>query len=158
MDLPTKFYLQTVHAVFVKHALPKREMKHRCAHVVLSTILCAGLSTVEDDVSLAGETYRINLRRMTPARRFTLRARATTQDVVLIMPARGRLSEERFRRPVRQLDRRKTPPAAGKNRFNQERSQVLLGHAKLTPGSRGASNGRGRGYFEKLSIFVIVLR
>jgi predicted metal-dependent hydrolase len=45
------------------------------------------------DVSHAGETYRINLRRTAAARRFTLRVRAATQDVVLTMPARGSLSE-----------------------------------------------------------------
>lgn len=45
------------------------------------------------DVSHAGETYRINLRRTAAARRFTLRVRAATQDIVLTMPARGSLSE-----------------------------------------------------------------
>jgi len=45
------------------------------------------------DVSHAGETYRINLRRIASACRFTLRVRAATQDVVLTMPARGSLSE-----------------------------------------------------------------
>ena len=45
------------------------------------------------DVSHAGETYRINLRRTAAARRFTLRVRAATQDVVLTMPARGSLAE-----------------------------------------------------------------
>jgi hypothetical protein len=47
------------------------------------------------DVSHAGETYRINLRRTATARRFTLRVRAATQDVVLTMPARGSLTEAR---------------------------------------------------------------
>lgn len=45
------------------------------------------------EVSHAGETYRINLRRIASARRFTLRVRAATQDVVLTMPARGSLRE-----------------------------------------------------------------
>lgn len=45
------------------------------------------------DISHAGETYRINLRRIVSARRFTLRVRAATQDVVLTMPARGSLAE-----------------------------------------------------------------
>ena len=45
------------------------------------------------DVSHAGETYRINLRRTAAARRFTLRVRAATHDVVLTMPARGSVSE-----------------------------------------------------------------
>ena len=48
------------------------------------------------DVSHAGETYRINLRRLASARRFTLRVRAATQDVVLTMPARGSLNEAKF--------------------------------------------------------------
>src|ERR1700730_9524823 len=47
------------------------------------------------DVSHAGETYRINLRRMAAARRFTLRVGAATQGVVLTMPARGSLGEAR---------------------------------------------------------------
>lgn len=45
------------------------------------------------DISHAGETYRINLRRLASARRFTLRVRAAAQDVVLTMPARGSLAE-----------------------------------------------------------------
>jgi predicted metal-dependent hydrolase len=45
------------------------------------------------DVSHAGETYRVNLRRTAAARRFTLRVRAATHDVVLTMPARGSANE-----------------------------------------------------------------
>ncbi|MGH6840989.1 MAG: M48 family metallopeptidase [Methylocella sp.] len=45
------------------------------------------------DISHAGETFRIILRRMAAARRFTLRVRAATKDVVLTMPARGSLGE-----------------------------------------------------------------
>jgi predicted metal-dependent hydrolase len=45
------------------------------------------------DISHDGEIYRINLRRIVSARRFTLRVRAATQDVVLTMPARGSLAE-----------------------------------------------------------------
>jgi predicted metal-dependent hydrolase len=45
------------------------------------------------DISYAGEIYRVNLRRIASARRFTLRVRAATQDVVLTMPARGSLGE-----------------------------------------------------------------
>ncbi|MGQ0444669.1 MAG: M48 family metallopeptidase [Beijerinckiaceae bacterium] len=45
------------------------------------------------EVSHAGETFRINLRRMAAARRYTLRVRAATKEVVLTMPARGSLSE-----------------------------------------------------------------
>ncbi|MCI0600507.1 MAG: M48 family metallopeptidase [Beijerinckiaceae bacterium] len=48
------------------------------------------------DISHAGETYRISLRRLAAARRFTLRVRAATQDVVLTMPARGSVTEAKF--------------------------------------------------------------
>lgn len=51
----------------------------------------SGLTTLE--ISHAGETFRINLRRIASARRFTLRVRAAAQDVVLTMPARGSLAE-----------------------------------------------------------------
>ena len=51
----------------------------------------SGITTLE--VSRAGEIYRINVRRIATARRFTLRVRAATQDVVLTMPARGSLVE-----------------------------------------------------------------
>ena len=47
MDLPAEFYLQTVDTVFVKHALPKGEMKPRGAPVNLSAIRRVGLLTVE---------------------------------------------------------------------------------------------------------------
>jgi hypothetical protein len=45
------------------------------------------------EVSHAGETYRINLKRTAAARRFTLRVRAAAHDVVLTIPARGSLNE-----------------------------------------------------------------
>lgn len=41
------------------------------------------------DVSHAGETFRVSLKRISTARRFTLRVRAATRDVVLTMPPRG---------------------------------------------------------------------
>jgi poly(3-hydroxybutyrate) depolymerase len=59
MDLPAEFYLQTVETVFVKHALPKGEMKHRGAPVDLAAIRRVGLLTVEgenDDISGIGQT------------------------------------------------------------------------------------------------------
>ncbi|QAY94995.1 metal-dependent hydrolase [Methylovirgula ligni] len=43
------------------------------------------------EVSHAGETFRIALKRISTARRFTLRVRAATRDVVLTMPPRGSL-------------------------------------------------------------------
>jgi poly(3-hydroxybutyrate) depolymerase len=59
MDLSAEFYLQTVDTVFVKHALPKGEMKHRGAPVDLAAIRRVGLLTVEgenDDISGIGQT------------------------------------------------------------------------------------------------------
>jgi predicted metal-dependent hydrolase len=47
------------------------------------------------DVSHAGETYRVTLKRIASARRFTLRVRAATRDVVLTMPPRGSLISAR---------------------------------------------------------------
>ena len=43
------------------------------------------------DVSHGGETFRVALKRISTARRFTLRVRAATRDVVLTMPPRGSL-------------------------------------------------------------------
>jgi predicted metal-dependent hydrolase len=43
------------------------------------------------DVSHAGETYRVKLKRSAAAHRFILRVRAATQDVVLTIPARAKL-------------------------------------------------------------------
>jgi poly(3-hydroxybutyrate) depolymerase len=59
MDLPAEYYLQTVDTVFVKHALPKGQMKHHGWPVELSAIRRAGLLTVEgehDDISGIGQT------------------------------------------------------------------------------------------------------
>ncbi len=59
MDLTAEFYLQTIDTVFVHHALPKGEMKHRGAPVDLKAIRRVGLMTVEgekDDISGVGQT------------------------------------------------------------------------------------------------------
>jgi len=59
MDLTAEFYLQTVDTVFVKHALPKGEMKHRGKPVDLTAIRRVALMTVEgenDDISGVGQT------------------------------------------------------------------------------------------------------
>lgn len=59
MDLTAEFYLQTVDVVFVKHALPKGEMKHRGKPVDPSKIERVALMTVEgenDDISGLGQT------------------------------------------------------------------------------------------------------
>ncbi len=60
MDLTAEFYLQTIDTVFVSHALPKGEMKHRGQPVDLTAIRNCGLMTVEgekDDISGVGQTY-----------------------------------------------------------------------------------------------------
>ncbi|HYP57505.1 MAG TPA: SprT family zinc-dependent metalloprotease [Beijerinckia sp.] len=46
-------------------------------------------------VSHSGESFAINLIRSPTARRYTLRVRAATRDVVLTMPARGSLAQAR---------------------------------------------------------------
>lgn len=58
MDLTAEFYLQTVDAVFVKHALPRREMMHRGRRVDLSKIRRVALMTIEgekDDITGLGQ-------------------------------------------------------------------------------------------------------
>lgn len=45
------------------------------------------------DVSHSGETYRVILKRIRGARRYTLRIRAASRDVVLSMPYRGKVAE-----------------------------------------------------------------
>ncbi|HLH12759.1 MAG TPA: SprT family zinc-dependent metalloprotease [Methylovirgula sp.] len=47
------------------------------------------------DVSHAGETYRVALKRIATARRFTLRVRTATRDVVLTMPPRASIAGAR---------------------------------------------------------------
>jgi len=47
------------------------------------------------EVSHAGETHRITLKRIASARRFTLRVRAATRDVVLTMPPRSSIANAR---------------------------------------------------------------
>jgi poly(3-hydroxybutyrate) depolymerase len=59
MDLTEEFYLQTVETVFIKHSLPKGEMKHRNELVDPSMIRNTALMTVEgenDDISGVGQT------------------------------------------------------------------------------------------------------
>lgn len=47
------------------------------------------------DVSHAGQTYRVSLKRVASARRFTLRVRTATRDVVLTMPPRSSIAGAR---------------------------------------------------------------
>ncbi len=59
MDLAAEFYLQTVDTVFVRHALPKGEMRHRDRPVDPSQIRRVALLTIEgehDDISGVGQT------------------------------------------------------------------------------------------------------
>jgi poly(3-hydroxybutyrate) depolymerase len=63
MDLAAEYYMQTVETVFVRHALPKGEMRHRGQLVELAAIRNCGLLTVEgekDDISGVGQTYAAN--------------------------------------------------------------------------------------------------
>jgi len=59
MDLTAEFYLQTVETVFVRHALPQGQMKHRGVAVDPSAIRNVALLTIEgenDDISGLGQT------------------------------------------------------------------------------------------------------
>jgi poly(3-hydroxybutyrate) depolymerase len=59
MDLSAEFYLQTVDAVFIRHALPKGEMRHRGHKIDPQQIRRVALMTVEgeyDDISAVGQT------------------------------------------------------------------------------------------------------
>ncbi|EXL06586.1 polyhydroxyalkanoate depolymerase [Aquamicrobium defluvii] len=59
MDLTAEFYLQTVDAVFISHALPKGELMHRGELVDPGAIRNVALFTVEgenDDISGLGQT------------------------------------------------------------------------------------------------------
>lgn len=59
MDLTAEFYLQTVQLVFMQHALPKGEMRHRGRPVDTTAIRNVALLTVEgenDDISGVGQT------------------------------------------------------------------------------------------------------
>lgn len=59
MDLTAEFYLQTVETVFIKHALPKGEMRHRGELVDPTTIRNVALFTIEgenDDITGGGQT------------------------------------------------------------------------------------------------------
>ena len=59
MDLTAEFYLQTVETVFVRHALPLGEMRHRDEPVDPAAIRRVALLTIEgenDDISGVGQT------------------------------------------------------------------------------------------------------
>ena len=59
MDLTAEYYMQTIETVFVRHLLPKGEMRHRDQLVDLAAIRRCGLMTVEgekDDISGVGQT------------------------------------------------------------------------------------------------------
>jgi predicted metal-dependent hydrolase len=52
-------------------------------------------SVAEIEVAHAGEVYRVALKRLASARRFTLRVRAASRDVLLTMPTRSSLKSAR---------------------------------------------------------------
>ncbi len=59
MDLTAEFYLQTVDTVFLRHALPLGEMKHRNQEVQPAAITHVAMLTIEgehDDISGVGQT------------------------------------------------------------------------------------------------------
>ncbi|MDN2565953.1 polyhydroxyalkanoate depolymerase [Aquibium sp. A9E412] len=59
MDLTAEFYLQTVDTVFIRHALPKGEMRHRGEPVDPAAVRNVALLTIEgenDDISGVGQT------------------------------------------------------------------------------------------------------
>ena len=59
MDLTAEYYLQTVETVFIEHALPKGEMRHRGMPVDLSAIRRCALMAIEgekDDITGIGQT------------------------------------------------------------------------------------------------------
>lgn len=59
MDMDAEFYLQTVEAVFVTHALPKGELTYRERKIVPGAIRNVSLMTIEgenDDISGVGQT------------------------------------------------------------------------------------------------------
>src|SRR3712207_417056 len=67
MDLTAEFYLQTVDKVFVRHQLPKGEMRHRDKPVDLGAIRRCAIMAVEgekDDISGVGQT--LAARQLTP--------------------------------------------------------------------------------------------
>ena len=58
MDLTAEFYLQTIDSVFVRHELPRGEMRHRDMKVDLTAIRTPGLMTIEgekDDITGVGQ-------------------------------------------------------------------------------------------------------
>src|SRR5271167_1202188 len=54
-----------------------------------------GAQVAHIEVTNAGETFRVALKRVSTSRRFTLRVRAATRDVLLTMPARSSLHSAR---------------------------------------------------------------
>jgi len=59
MDLTAEYYMQTIETVFVRHELPKGEMKHRGVKVDPGAIRRCALMTIEgekDDISGVGQT------------------------------------------------------------------------------------------------------
>jgi poly(3-hydroxybutyrate) depolymerase len=59
MDLNAEFYLETIETVFIAHALPRGEMRHRGQRVDLGAIRRCALMAIEgeaDDITGVGQT------------------------------------------------------------------------------------------------------
>ena len=62
MDLDAAYYMQTIETVFVRHALPKGQMKHRGQPIHPRAIRKCGLLAIEgekDDISGVGQTQAV---------------------------------------------------------------------------------------------------
>ena len=85
-----------------------------------------GAPVAHIEVTNAGETYRVALKRVSTSRRFTLRVRAATRDVLLTMPARSSLAVgARVRRTPRRLDRRAAGAIAQAGRVRARRGDAI---------------------------------
>ncbi len=93
------------------------------------------------DVAHNGEVYRVALSRSARSRRFTLRIRAASRDVLLTMPARALAQGGAgIRRAPFRLDRRAARPAAASRRFRavgQDAAARRRPHIVHRPGARG---------------------
>jgi poly(3-hydroxybutyrate) depolymerase len=82
MDLTEEYYLQTIETVFLEHALPKGEMRHRGEPVDPSAIRRVALMTVEgekDDISGLGQTEAAHT--LSPNLADSMRARYVQEGV-----------------------------------------------------------------------------
>lgn len=71
--------------------MPDRGATHSATRAATTKAALRSADLAFFDVAHAGETHRVQIKRIASARRFTLRVRAATRDVVLTMPPRGSL-------------------------------------------------------------------